>query len=411
MNVTIRHSGNTETLSNNSFIKLLNEVERPFDRAYSDKAHEVLSEISRHFMKSHLRDSAPQIMALGFWLRPAAVVDMVHQSSMSTRQLRIIPRGLAFHLPPSNVDTLFVYSWAISLLMGNANVIRLPSDLSPVSEYLIDTITSVLEEHQIETTQIFCSYSKENEIVKDICAHSDLRVIWGGDQKVLSLSSIPIKPDGLSIGFSDRTAMSVISSSGYNALDQNKRDELAQKYFNDIYWFDQLGCGSPRAIIWLGSMPAPVDDFFTRIQNIINDKKAHIELGTAIEKFVYSNEMLITGIGDKATRISNDITYVDAEIQEDLLDHVQGGGFLFQCQCDDITKIQPLISNRLQTITHGCLLDTEINQVADLITGTGGYRIVPVGEALSFGPVWDGLDLFNMFSRKLVINYGRNKAQ
>jgi len=407
MTITIRQARQTESLDNDEFLRVLNNIKVPFETVQSETAHSALNSISQRLMNSDLRHQAPQITALGFWLRPAAISQMTKVSIKDSQTLRTIPRGLAFHLPPSNVDTLFVYSWAISLLMGNSNIVRLPSKLSDVAEYLISTITFVLKEHGIESTQIFCSYPKNNTVVADICAKCDLRIIWGGDEKVQSLSSIPIKPDGISIGFSDRTAMSVISTNGYNQLDHRSRDDLARKFFNDIYWFDQMGCGSPRALIWLGKDEAISNDFFFRIQNIVDEKKANVEIGTAIEKFVFTNEMLITGVGEKAVRFSNDITYVEATFKNNLLSNVQGGGFLFQCHCSDIDEIAILVSDNLQTITHACLKESEINNLARLITGTGGYRIVPVGQALSFGPIWDGLDLFNMFSRKLTVDYGK----
>src|SRR5229473_1854189 len=39
--------------------------------------------------------------------------------------VRRFPRGLVFHVPPANVDTIFVYSWALSALAGNRNVVRI----------------------------------------------------------------------------------------------------------------------------------------------------------------------------------------------------------------------------------------------------------------------------------------------
>ena len=34
-------------------------------------------------------------------------------------------RGLLFHVAPSNVPTMFVYTYVIAILAGNANIIRL----------------------------------------------------------------------------------------------------------------------------------------------------------------------------------------------------------------------------------------------------------------------------------------------
>ena len=48
------------------------------------------------------------------------------------------PRGLVFHLPPQNVETVFLYSWALSYLAGNANIVRLPQEISARMRAIVD---------------------------------------------------------------------------------------------------------------------------------------------------------------------------------------------------------------------------------------------------------------------------------
>ena len=62
----------------------------------------------------------------------------------------LLPLGKTFHIAPSNVDTIFVYSWLISMLMGNINVIRISSRISEQIDCLIGLIDNTLGEKRFE---------------------------------------------------------------------------------------------------------------------------------------------------------------------------------------------------------------------------------------------------------------------
>jgi len=54
---------------------------------------------------------SPDLHALAFWLRPAHLHELKGQFEKSRPATTIsLPRGLVVHLPPSNVDTIFMYS-------------------------------------------------------------------------------------------------------------------------------------------------------------------------------------------------------------------------------------------------------------------------------------------------------------
>ena len=60
-----------------------------------------------------------------------------------------VPRGLAFHLPPTNVDTLFVYSLMASFLVGNLNVVRVSRNRrSEQVTLLCEVLRAVLAEER-----------------------------------------------------------------------------------------------------------------------------------------------------------------------------------------------------------------------------------------------------------------------
>ena len=92
----------------------------------------MLGRLSQRILKSRVARQTPQYVALAYWLRPAALARLAGELNSCDRPgLLRTPRGIALHLPPTNVDTIFVYSWAMSVLAGNANIVRLAESLNP----------------------------------------------------------------------------------------------------------------------------------------------------------------------------------------------------------------------------------------------------------------------------------------
>ncbi len=179
---------------------------------------------------------------------------------------------MCLHLPPSNVDTIFVYSWAVSILCGNATVCRIPDNQSEEINFLLEIILNSCIDLNLNENFIFCNYPYGNSIEKEIGSFVDVRVIWGGDEKVKTVSSIPIKPAGISIGFPNRNSYSLLNLEDFKKLKSESRQELALNLFNDVYWFDQLGCGSPKLLFLLNSDEKDVHLLGEELQKIISKK-------------------------------------------------------------------------------------------------------------------------------------------
>ena len=408
MTVRIQTIEGTQELSSEAFACRLAQIPKPCSQPFSTNALSLLTSLSRALLNHPQINLFPQVLALGFWLRPSAVQGIRENHFVTSPNLKTVARGLAFHLPPSNVDTLFVYSWALSLLAGNSNIVRLPAEMSDATQLLVDTICQALDQHNMTLTQLFCNYDRNDDYGRQISALSDIRVIWGGDEKVTLLSRDPLLPDGISIGFPDRTSFCVISDSGFRQLDYSARKEIAVQLYSDIFWFDQLGCGSPRAICWLGG-DKMADVLYGLLDDVIRERQPIVETGTVISKFVHANELIAAARSSRVRKSSNELNILETDIQSDILEHSQGGGFLLHCVCPEIAAIEPLINRKLQTVTHAGLAVEDIDALAMLLNGGGGLRLVPVGDALSFGPVWDGYDLLSTFTQKIVVDYGRER--
>ena len=372
----------------------------PFD----DKVLNVLDDLSRKLMRSPLAGSAPQLVTLGFWLRCSQLsaiktrfMDTLNPDSVGTA------RGVALHLPPQNVDTLFVYSWALSLLAGNVNVIRLPSEMTDVLVWLVDTVLETLAAHDLANTQIFCRYPHSSSLTAQLSERVDLRMIWGGDKKIRAVSRSSVRLDGVSLGFPDRKSFCVVSGPSYNAMTEADRDVAAVQLYNDIYWFDQMGCGSPRVIFWLGSVTSELNDLCRRLDAVAEGKSYVVETGTAIEKFSYMNSQLASAQAHTGTRFSNRLSVLHSDAGPTILNEVQGGGLLYGVKINEIIELAPYLNRQTQTITHLGLTPDQITSLANVMSQRGGFRLVPLGEALSFADIWDGVNLISTMTRKITV--------
>jgi len=367
-------------------------------------AVEALSEISKALLAAPDVRNVPQLVALGYWLRRSALVRMKQDFFNTVLSGRVMTaRGLAFHLAPANVDTLFVYSWALSLLAGNANIVRLPSTMTSASERLLKIILDALNKTDEAERHIFCSYDHTSSANREISALSDLRMVWGGDAKVLSVSSDPVRPDGLSIGFPDRKSFAMICTSAYANSDIATRDQVAERLYNDMYWFDQLGCGSPRVLFWVGKPANLADDLYTRLTRIATAKGYEVETGIAINKFAYANDAAAAGMVRAAKRYNNTLTIIETAGHRDASRAVQGGGLLWQKTVETPVEVAAFVDRQTQTVTHFGFEEDNLQSLATALIGKGGYRLVPLGEALAFEPTWDGLDFMLHMTRQIVV--------
>ena len=223
----------------------------PFEAVVLD----FIEDLSRSLRRHPGTRAEPAVAALAYGIRPASISRLKTDWEVLTvldDQLIRVPRGVVFHIPPSNVDTLFVYSWLFSALMGNANIIRLSAGAITSTGVLLDVIASTLESHPaIADRTAVVTYGHDEEVTREL-SKTNCRVVWGGDRTIETIRAVPLAPNATELAFADRFSMALLDATAVNGLDEQALLRLGQQFYNDAYWFDQLGCASPRLVIWLG---------------------------------------------------------------------------------------------------------------------------------------------------------------
>lgn len=387
-----------------AFLALVQSMATMGQSPFSPELIDLLSGISRDILRNPITRAVPKYVALGYWMRGSALKMLVQNERAGLAVTEVLaPRGLALHLPPTNVDTIFAYSWALSVLAGNANIVRLPDTMSTNARALVTVITKALQDSGLQDTQLFCTYPYGGEIERQLASNLDLRIVWGGDAKVEAVSRTPIRPDGLSIGFPDRQSLAIISIDAYRSADSSVRDTLATKFFNDAYWFDQMGCSSPRLLVWVGEEDDAPANFYRRLESVIAAKRYEVETAVAVRKLALSNDLLAEGMATSAVRFSNELYVAQFDDPAPALNRAYGGGFFGQTSVSSLTDVAQFITRKIQTITHFGVELAQLTSLANLIAARGGYRIVPIGQALQFETVWDGVPLLSHMTRRIVV--------
>ena len=193
---------------------------------------DFLSALSKKILDHPEIKTYPELVALAYWLRKSNLrtVAADFKNNIADSEM-IVPRGLAFHIAPSNVDSIFLYSWTLSLLAGNTNVIRISQNINPQLGSLLDIIKELINDRvwaEIKSRNIIITYPRDNEINTYISSRSDVRVLWGGDETVGSLKILPAKPGTKDILFSDKFSYTAVDALIYISLDDNEKKLLAR---------------------------------------------------------------------------------------------------------------------------------------------------------------------------------------
>ncbi|HEY7305547.1 MAG TPA: acyl-CoA reductase [Bryobacteraceae bacterium] len=351
----------------------------------------------------------PELQALAFWMRPAGVGplnDAVRR--LETRHTRLVPRGVVFHIPPANVDTIFVYSWIVSMLMGNRNLIRLSSSVTPQVDLLCRILNEALAESDpvFRNQTIIVQYGHEREITELFSQSADVRVIWGGDQTVNAIRSIPLPPHASELTFPDRFSLCAIRAENYLGLDEAQGIGLVEKFYNDTFWFDQMACSSPRLMLWCGDKAEcgrASSLFFCRLQECIRRKGYAPETGIRMNRFTFACRAILDRPVTAYQDFQGDLPVLTLGSLENFSRDHCGGGLMLEFYSSGLDALAPAVTHRDQTLTQFGFDSIELETFVKLLNGRGIDRIVPIGEALHFQHFWDGYDLFQSLSRSVYV--------
>ncbi|WP_127021494.1 acyl-CoA reductase [Rheinheimera mangrovi] len=375
------------------------ELQQPFaeqDFAYCQALSEAL-------LKAPQSRDFPDLIALGFWLRQANLKPLLapYQTAKFLRQ----PLGLVFHSAPANVDSLFVYSGILSLLCGNKNVIRLSSRSGGSTAVLIEKIRSLADAYPQQNARfqlVQCNYDSSE--LKNLVSTVDGRVLWGSDQAIQAQRQLSMPAHARELSFGHKFSLCLLDAQSLLDTNQPEFTQLVQLFYRDQLTFAQQGCSSAKAVIWLGNTQQvqqaqqkfwPVLTELIQQKQPLNASEQYQALATAQQLIMSSEHQLMLTQQQSISRLAA------SSLEAGFIHQHQGCGLFIELQLSELHQLSPMLTQAHQTLTvYGIETMLLKNWLATVHTGLD--RVVPVGQALSFSPDWDGVNLIEQFSRKMV---------
>jgi hypothetical protein len=381
--------------------------------AFSEVSIAFLDEISRQLFKRADLRKYPEIMALAYWLRKGNVLPMVSdfQGSLQVNQV-IVPRGLSFHVAPSNVDSIFCYSWAMSMLAGNSNIVRVSQSHSEQVMRLLEVIRACMEPEdyrEIRSRNKIITYQHDELISSFLSEQADVRILWGGDETIAKIRSLSAKPTAKDISFADKVSYCAINADVFVQLGPDKLGELSRRFYNDAYWFDQMACSSPRLVYFIGE-PGNCEKasahFWEAVSKDLEERSHSDTMAVAMNKLVFLYECVLDGLSLRLrSNFQHDKPAV-VRVEPNGL-HIPeahcGGGFFLECFLRSLSELAPFVQPKDQTLTYFGFQMDELRDLVLSLSGKGLDRVVPMGAAMNFAPVWDGYVLLTELTKRVCL--------
>lgn len=385
----------------------VSKVERLVRQPFDNIVIEFLDRVSQAIKRDELLGKQEEIMAFSFWCRKQHLKKLKEQTADSKNRLGI---GLVFHIAPSNVPVLFAYSLAIGMLAGNSNIIRISSrakkELLSLC-WLIDHIFKEKKFSKLREQNSIISYEKNEEFTNVYSDECDLRVIWGGDQAIRDIRKFPLSPAAEELVFPDRTSIALLDAEYLAECSKEELSLWARRFYNDTYGADQNACSSPRAVFWLngGKSNEELLSAKQRWWDKVHDAAGTYDLTDhkAFLKYTQMCEYAMSENAPAAILREDNLLYVSElkELPQDVEVYRGSCGFFFEYELKELNELALVLNRKVQTVTY---LGVEPEKIRKMVTENrvrGADRIVPVGQALNIGIIWDGKNLISRMSREI----------
>ena len=281
------------------------------------------------------------------------------------------PLGILFHIAAGNVDLLPAYSVVEGLLVGNINILKLPTGDNGLSILLLKELIKeapVLKDY----IYVFDVPSTEIETIKQLSNLADATIVWGGDEAQRAARSfVDIHSSIISWGH----------KISFSYVDNNITDEEIEALCTSICLSNQLFCSSSQGIYMntddmeeLHNLAKRVLPIFAKVSKSMNTLPLTMKAKNSL--MLYNDEL--EGNLNNIYRDSGVSTVVKEDNKLEL-------SYLFQniwikaLKKEDIVNVLKPNKNLLQTISiNKNIKDKE--DIVSLLAKAGAVRITALGD-------------------------------
>ena len=281
------------------------------------------------------------------------------------------PLGILFHIAAGNVDLLPAYSVVEGLLVGNINILKLPTGDNGLSILLLKELIKeapVLKDY----IYVFDVPSTEVDTIKQLSNLADATIVWGGDEvQRAARSFVDIHSSIISWGH----------KISFSYVDNNVTDEEIEALCTSICLSNQLFCSSSQGIYMntdnmeeLHKLAKRVLPIFAKVSKSMNTLPLTMKAKNSL--MLYNDEL-----EGNLTNIYKDsgVSIVVKEDNKLELSYLFQNIWIKALKKEEIVNVLKPNKNLLQTVSiNKNLKDKE--DIVSLLAKAGAVRITALGD-------------------------------
>jgi hypothetical protein len=347
---------------------------------------------------------------LSRWLRKQNIQELIKNDigdynkldgfiNHSDFKLTAQPRGVVSHWLANNVQLLPLYSLFLSVLCKNANMLKIAPENMQLMKRLMGELerVSITYENSIYSgglitdTVVCCSFTSKNKLVSNALSQSsDFRIVWGSEDAVKGVLSLPTTAHCDTIIFGPKYSFSIIDK---ESIEADNFEEVVSNAIDDVTLFNQVACSSPHVFYFeknrLG-LEKIIDMIKERFVELNNSNKLN-ELPQDLCANVLNARAQYYLDPDFNVISANDLSWTILVNDNVGLEEPVNGRTIFVKEIDDIEVIQEFITRKVQCVSFMMKNAVKRERIAKALSYLGIDRICEVGKMHEFTIPWDGM--------------------
>jgi hypothetical protein len=358
-------------------------------------------------------DDLPGIPFLRMWLRRGTLEPIIARelganalhggwTEHGRAQFKAFPLGVVGHWPAANVEIQPVLSMTCALLGGNAALVRIPSSLVDLTRLLMEKLVESDPAERLTRRIFMAAFEHRRQDLQEAMARVvDGAMIWGGEEAVLRVRSLPFPHWAKLAVFGPRMSVAAMDAGAWG--DPEEQKSWCLRMARDVWQFDQQACSSPQVLFLERGVGQSTSQFLVALRRAFEtENRAHprqaIPAALTSEICNARAAWLLNDAAHQAVfPMSPDWTLLMGE-GSDIPQPTQGKT-LTVLEVDDLVEVVSKFDGNVQTLGLG-MADAEKEKTLAVLAGRKGVdRIVKLGRMHVFVPPWDGVDLIRPMVR------------
>ena len=358
-------------------------------------------------------DDFPGIVFLRMWLRRGTLEPIVVRelgansldggwTENGRARLRAFPLGVVGHWPAGNVEIQPILSMTCALLGGNAALVRIPRGLVDLTRILMEKLAQSDPSERLTRRICMAAFEHGRQDLHEAMARVvDGAMIWGGQESVLQVRSLPFPHWARIQVFGPRISVAAMDAGAWN--NPTEQETWCLRMARDLWQFDQQACSSPQVLYIENKSRQSTDQFLSALQRAFereNNAHPRQDIAATLTSTISRARAawLLDDVSHRAVfPMGPDWTLLIGS-GSDIPQPVQGKT-LTVLEVDDLIDAVSKLDGNVQTLGLG-MADSEREKEVALLAGQKGVdRIVKLGRMHTFVPPWDGVDLIRPMVR------------